>query len=56
MRLQTTLNALGFDSGEPDGILGPATRNGIRAYQQEAGLIPDGFPSRTLLDGLDIGT
>ncbi len=54
MQLQTTLNALGFDSGEADGILGPATRNGIRAYQQETGMIPDGFPSRTLLGRLGI--
>lgn len=56
IQLQTTLNALGFDSGEADGILGPATRDGIRAYQQETGMIPDGFPSRTLLVRLDINT
>ncbi|HSM27166.1 MAG TPA: lytic murein transglycosylase [Thioalkalivibrio sp.] len=56
IQLQATLNAAGFDSGEADGILGPATRNAIRAYQQETGLIPDGFPSGTLLERLDIGT
>jgi membrane-bound lytic murein transglycosylase B len=56
IQLQTTLNAAGFDSGEVDGILGPATRDAIRAYQQETGLIPDGFPSRTLLERLGIDT
>jgi membrane-bound lytic murein transglycosylase B len=56
VQLQATLNAAGFDSGEVDGILGPATRDAIRAYQQETGLIPDGFPSRTLLERLGIDT
>jgi membrane-bound lytic murein transglycosylase B len=56
IQLQATLNAAGFDSGEADGILGPATRDAIRAYQQKAGLIPDGFPSRALLERLGIGT
>jgi membrane-bound lytic murein transglycosylase B len=56
IQLQATLNAAGFDSGEVDGILGPATRDAIRAYQQETGLIPDGFPSRTLLEKLGIDT
>jgi membrane-bound lytic murein transglycosylase B len=56
IQLQATLNAAGFDSGEVDGILGPATRDAIRAYQQETGLIPDGFPSRTLLERLGIDT
>jgi membrane-bound lytic murein transglycosylase B len=54
--LQTMLNDMGFDSGEADGILGPATRNAIRQYQQAQGMIPDGFPSRALLARLDIGT
>lgn len=56
IQLQATLNAAGFDSGEVDGILGPATRDAIRAYQQETGLIPDGFPSRTLLERLGLDT
>jgi membrane-bound lytic murein transglycosylase B len=55
VQLQTTLNAAGFDSGEVDGILGPATRDAIRAYQQEMELVPDGFPSRNLLKRLGIG-
>lgn len=54
MQLQAALNARGFDSGEVDGILGPATRDAIRGYQLSRGLIPDGFPDRTLLARLDI--
>ncbi|MBS0002427.1 MAG: peptidoglycan-binding protein, partial [Thioalkalivibrio sp.] len=54
MRLQATLNDRGFDSGEVDGILGPATRDAIRSYQLSQGLIPDGFPDQTLLARLEI--
>ncbi|TVP88853.1 MAG: lytic murein transglycosylase [Thioalkalivibrio sp.] len=54
MRLQATLNDRGFDSGTVDGILGPATRHAIRAYQLSEGMIPDGFPGHTLLARLDI--
>jgi len=41
---QEILNAKGFEAGKPDGILGPATRAAFRAYEQQAGLIADGFP------------
>ncbi|WP_043739791.1 lytic murein transglycosylase [Thioalkalivibrio nitratireducens] len=54
IQLQTALNAMGYDSGEVDGILGPATRNAIRAYQQANDMIPDGFPDPNLLARLDI--
>ncbi|GAA0855715.1 lytic murein transglycosylase [Aliiglaciecola litoralis] len=43
--LQTNLNALGFDVGEADGIAGPATRKGIRAFQKSVDLTADGYPS-----------
>ncbi len=54
VRLQSTLNEKGFDSGEADGILGPATRSAISRYQQATGMIADGFPSETLLGKLGI--
>ena len=54
MALQTNLNGKGFDSGDVDGILGPATRNAIRSFQLSEGMIPDGFPGRELLARLDI--
>jgi membrane-bound lytic murein transglycosylase B len=47
--LQTVLNQRGFDSGTPDGMMGPATRAGIRRYQQSQGLPADGFPTPALL-------
>lgn len=50
--LQTRLNALGFDSGEPDGRVGPNTRAAIRAFQQSRGLATDGYASPGLLDAM----
>ena len=47
---QHKLNQLGFDVGEADGILGPATRKGVRAFQVQQGLIADGYPSRETVD------
>lgn len=43
--LQNNLNTLGFDVGEADGIAGPATRKGIRAFQKSVNLVADGYPS-----------
>ncbi len=40
--LQQRLNALGFDAGREDGILGPATEGALRAFQRDAGLEADG--------------
>jgi membrane-bound lytic murein transglycosylase B len=42
---QDKLNQLGFDVGVADGILGPATRKGVRGFQASVGLIADGYPS-----------
>lgn len=47
--LQQELNRRGFDVGDADGKVGPATRGAIQAYQQSRGLIPDGYPSVVLL-------
>jgi lytic murein transglycosylase len=47
--LQTALNQRGFDSGTPDGQMGPATRGALRAFQRSAGLPADGFPTEALL-------
>jgi lytic murein transglycosylase len=50
--LQTALNAGGFDSGTPDGMMGPATQRAIRQYQSSAGLPVDGYPTLDLLQRL----
>jgi N-acetylmuramoyl-L-alanine amidase len=39
--LQRRLNALGFDAGREDGILGPETETALRRFQRERGLVPD---------------
>lgn len=44
--MQRKLNALGIDVGGADGIIGPATRAGIRQFQTNIGLVADGFPSK----------
>ena len=52
LALQTALNQRGFDSGTPDGVMGPATREGIRRYQRSVGLSADGYPDVGLLQRL----
>jgi membrane-bound lytic murein transglycosylase B len=52
LALQTALNAKGFDSGTPDGMVGPATQRGIRLYQRSADLPADGYPTLDLLQRL----
>lgn len=49
MALQTALNERGFDSGTPDGIVGPATRDALRRFQRSRGLPADGYPTLDLL-------
>ena len=50
LALQTALNALGFASGAPDGLMGPATRAGLRGYQRSVGLPADGYPTLDVLE------
>lgn len=47
--LQTALNRQGFDSGAPDGQVGPATRKALRAFQRTVGLPADGYPTEAVL-------
>ena len=57
LALQARLNALGFDAGREDGILGHDTARAIRAFQREYGVAEDGIVgSRTYaaLSGLRI--
>tara|TARA_R110001592_G_scaffold65716_1_gene201691 strand:- start:1913 stop:3109 length:1197 start_codon:yes stop_codon:yes gene_type:complete len=52
--LQERLKELGFIDEQADGILGPATRQAIRAFQQQQAIIPDGFPHHSLFKALNI--
>ncbi|WP_310375036.1 lytic murein transglycosylase [Rhodoferax ferrireducens] len=52
LELQTALNQRGFASGTPDGMMGPATRDGLRRYQRSIGLPADGYPDLDLLQRL----
>ncbi len=52
LELQTALNQRGFASGTPDGVMGPATRDGLRRFQRSVGLPADGFPTTELLQRL----
>ena len=47
--VQTKLAALGLYKGEIDGQIGSESRAAIKVYQEQNGLVPDGFASRSLL-------
>ena len=51
-QFQEKLNQLGFDAGDADGILGPATRKGVRGFQETVGLIADGYPSKETVEAV----
>lgn len=49
---QRALNDLGYSVGRPDGIMGPATRKAVLAFQRDNRLLPDGLLSETLIERL----
>lgn len=54
LALQQALNDKGFDSGEPDGIMGPATRSAIRSFQASHGMVADGYPGEPVFSRLEL--
>lgn len=52
--LQQALSGAGFDPGEPDGMMGPATRAALRAWQLAKGLVADGYPGPETLAALGV--
>ncbi|MGD9536081.1 MAG: peptidoglycan-binding protein [Alphaproteobacteria bacterium] len=48
--LQEELAAHGYTPGQVDGVLGSRTRQAIRQYQKDAGLLVNGVASKELLD------
>jgi hypothetical protein len=47
--MQQLLARRGFGVGDADGRFGAKTRAAIRDFQARSGLVPDGFPSVTVL-------
>ncbi|MEE8499670.1 MAG: lytic murein transglycosylase [Kiloniellales bacterium] len=47
--MQGLLGTLGFDAGDPDGVVGSQTRAALRAFQRAAKVPPDGYPTPELL-------
>lgn len=54
IQLQQTLADKGFDTGNIDGILGPATREAISRFQATQGKVADGFPDQQTLSLLGL--
>ena len=47
--MQVRLAQLGFSPGKPDGIIGSGTRQALRQFQAQQGLVADGYPDPTTL-------
>ncbi|MBD3642500.1 MAG: lytic murein transglycosylase [Marinobacter sp.] len=56
MALQQALTDRGYDTGKPDGILGPATRSAIRKFQAASDMVADGYPGQAVLARLNVST
>lgn len=50
--MQRLLTAKGYSTGGVDGIIGPLTINSVQRFQASVGLIPDGYPSKRMLERL----
>ncbi len=49
---QRTLNALGYDAGAADGVIGPKTSVAVRAFQADRKIAEDGILTASLIDML----
>jgi membrane-bound lytic murein transglycosylase B len=50
--MQSMLTSLGFESGEPDGLIGEKTSRAIRMFQKSIEVPADGYPDAVLLEQL----
>lgn len=53
-QMQIYLNALGYDSGTPDGKVGPKTRAALRAFQLKNGFPADAYPTRAVIEAMRV--
>jgi len=56
MTAQRALAALGYDVGQPDGVVGLKTRAALRAWQKARGLTADGYLSADMVEKLKAQT
>ena len=52
LQIQNTLNLLGYNTGTPDGMAGPKTRQATRMFQSDIGLVADGYVGYELFQQL----
>ena len=52
MQIQNTLNLLGYNTGTPDGMAGPKTREATRKFQSDIGFVADGYVGYELFQQL----
>jgi peptidoglycan hydrolase-like protein with peptidoglycan-binding domain len=52
MTAQRALNALGYEVGAPDGLVGLKTRGALRGWQKSRGLVADGYLTPVLVSQL----
>jgi membrane-bound lytic murein transglycosylase B len=52
LALQGSLNRLGYAAGTPDGMIGMRTRQALRDFQRDRGLVADAYPSTATLVAL----
>ena len=50
--MQVRLTNMGFEPGDPDGVVGERTRRAIRMFQKSVELPADGYPDPDLLQRL----
>ena len=53
-RTQSLLNALGYDAGAADGLMGPKTRAAIKAFQGSVGMDQTGIANQDLVSQLEM--
>ena len=52
LQLQVDLVALGYEVGNPDGIVGPVTRRAVTRFQQERNMVADGHLDAATLEAV----